>query len=329
MFWAEDKCFVMEVDMVSLIVVDYKTIPKTYEYIKHFHSMVEDKNLYHYIIVDNSGNDDGLEFMTLRCENNESCILHGKKVFMFIEDDLKICYVQAAENLGFAKGNNLGTIVSDELYDDKYYIISNNDLKLSGKLNWNRIDNIFNRDDSVAVVGPRVLGLNNEDQSPNKRVTPFYLLLVYQWTRFWPFKSKGDLDIKNESCIVYRIMGCFMILRADYFKRVNRFDEHTFLYGEEIILAERYLKYGLKNYYYREFIVIHEHGATVKKFTNMIMNDNWLFDSFYYYCKEYRNANKFLLKVARLNRRINTLFIVLKEKIKEVIRENMKVQFSA
>lgn len=310
--------------MISLIVVDYKTIPKTCEYIKHFQRMVEDKKLYHYIIVDNSDNDDGLKFMASHYENKESFMLKEKRVFIFVQDDLTICYVHAAENMGFAKGNNLGTIVSDEIYNDEYYIISNNDLKLSKKLNWNRIETVFKHDESVAVVGPRVLGLNDEDQSPNKRVSPFYLLMIYQWTRFWPFKSKGDLDIKKENCTVYRIMGCFMILRADYFKKVNRFDEHTFMYGEEVILAEKYLKCGLKTYYYRDYTVVHEHGATVKKFISVVMNDSWLFDSLYYYCKEYRNANRFLLMAARVNKKMNTLFIILKEKIKETIRENTK-----
>ena len=68
-------------------------------------------------------------------------------------------------------------------------------------------------------------------------------------------------------------------------------DEHTFLYCEEIILAERLMK---KNYQCAccvETSVIHNHSYTVKKSLSKLKFIKSNLDSYDYYLKKYRELN--------------------------------------
>lgn len=306
--------------MVSVIIVDYKTTEKTCEYITHFTSMVDEDSGYHFIVVDNSETLDKSNFILNNYRIEKKLNIFDKEAYILKNGNHTICYVIANSNLGFAKGNNLGVKIANEIYNDEFYIISNNDLKFNQKLNWKEISSLFDKDTTIAVVGPQIIGLNKEKQNPYKKVSPFYWLIIYPWSRFWPFKSKGDLYVMNHSDYCYRVMGCFMIIKAEYYKKIDGFDPHTFMYGEECILSERLLQYGLKTFYYNDFSITHEHGTTVRRFSSTIQNDKWLFNSIFYYCKSYRNATILLLFFAKINRGLNVLVIYMKEIIKKIIR---------
>jgi len=308
--------------MVSVIIVDYKTIEKTCDYIEHLADNVEYKELYHYIIIDNDVHSSALEYLKSRygsCYRVET--LENREIMVFNTQVGEVSYCVYGENAGFAKGNNLGVSTSSYLYHDEYYIISNNDLRLKKKLNIYKIINVFKSDNCISVIGPRIEGVDSKLQSPYKKATPFYLLIVYQWSRFWPFYSKGDLIEMNHSGYCYRIMGCFMIIKAEPFKEIGGFDEETFMYCEEMILSERMKSKGYKCYYYNDYTVVHEHGSTVKQYVNNTKNDRWTYSSLLYYCKEYRNAGSVLLFFATLSRALNVRVMYLKEGVKKYLRK--------
>ena len=306
--------------MISFIIVDYNTIKQTCKYIEHIVSMSSNPELYHFIIVDNYISNFGIDYLKSVYECSEEKIISGKKIILFKYNALDICYVYANDNLGYAKGNNLGTVVADELYNDDYYIVSNNDLKLNRPFDWNVFQHIFESKKDVGVIGPRVIGLDGKDQSPYKKISPVYHMIFYFWLRFWPIKAQADLSIMTENGYCYRVMGCFLILRADIFRSCGRFDPFTFMYGEEMILSERFLKNGYKNYFYHDYTIVHEHGVTVRKMSSVLQSDQWCYDSCRYYYQKYRNCPQLILKIADASYFINKKIIRLKERVKEVLR---------
>lgn len=77
-------------------------------------------------------------------------------------------------------------------------------------------------------------------------------------------------------------------------KEVDFFDENTFLYAEEPIIAERLKKKNYQIAYYDSIYVKHLHGQT----TALLKNKNKLLielDSLLYYFREYKDFNKFEL----------------------------------
>lgn len=306
--------------MVSVIIVDYRSIIKTCDFIEHFSMQATPSDLYHYIIIDNYIDSNGVDILRNRyaCEPFVQNIFNDK-FYLYKTCYGEIVYFSSKKNLGYAKANNIGTKLADFVYNDEYYIICNNDLRLSRSFDFNNFEKIFDSDPSISVIGPRIVGIDNEPQSPCKKKSPFYHLITYQWSRFRPFCSKGDLIEINSSCYCYRVIGCFMLIKAKPFIEVGRFDEKTFMYGEEMILSEKMLMNNYKCYFYNDYVVIHEHGATVKKYTNTLKTDKWLYDSLYYYCVEYRKISFFLKVLAYINRLLNVSFICFKEIVKRVI----------
>ena len=79
-----------------------------------------------------------------------------------------------------------------------------------------------------------------------------------------------------------------MMVDLDKMEAIDYMDEHTFLYCEEFILAERLLKCGWKCACAINTSIIHNHSKTVKTTLGkwkMLSAQN---KSFSYYLKEYR-----------------------------------------
>ena len=59
--------------------------------------------------------------------------------------------------------------------------------------------------------------------------------------------------------------GSLLIGKAETWKRVNGFDEETFLYGEESLLAYKVLAIGKNNYLLNNVEYIHRHSTIINK----------------------------------------------------------------
>ena len=82
-----------------------------------------------------------------------------------------------------------------------------------------------------------------------------------------------------------------MIFKTSAFIDCGMFDENTFLFGEEAILAERLKNIGKSCYYYPSVTIIHEHGKTISKFfkRRKRLIQEFITDKYYY--QTYRNVN--------------------------------------
>lgn len=313
--------------MFALIIVDYNTIERTIEYIELWNINVDHNYELKVVIVENGRQNEFGEILRSHFADFQvlSESINNRSICMYRRDNIKILYCETGENLGYARGNNWGALIADKIFKVDYYIISNNDLVFSEPFPVRYFHNLFLSNSQIALIGPKVIGLDGKKQSPRKKQTAFIKLIAYYWAMTWGgILKKWINDVENEKTkgICDWITGSFMIVRASCFKEVEGFDPETFLYSEELILSERLRRAGYATYYDDTFCIIHNHGETVKKTISVFKNVKISFASSYYYYKEYTNTSNIVLLIAKINFFVYKITFQIKQIVKRVIGYN-------
>ena len=94
-----------------------------------------------------------------------------------------------------------------------------------------------------------------------------------------------------------------MVKAADFFK-AGMFDSNTFLYGEEKMLSERFLKIDKKCYYEPSVKILHVHGGTTSNHLHKKKIEKMVFDNECYYYRNYLGVNFLLIQLLKLTRSI-------------------------
>lgn len=180
-----------------------------------------------------------------------------------------VTYIVCDQNLGYAKGNNLG--LSKVL--TKYALILNPD----AYLNKNTLKNFFitaNKIVNFAIIAPAA---QNIDSKKNK-----YLEI-------------SEVDA---------VKGFAMFLKIEEFKEIGFFDENFFIYLEEIDLCKRIKKAKKKIYIDSSVIIDHQGGSSHEEEYNLEMelsrNWHWMWSTFYFNKKYYGFLKAFIFVSGKL-----------------------------
>ena len=202
------------------------------------------------IVVENSKNTNFKNKLE-RNYSNVKCILTG-------------------DNLGYAKGNNLG--LSKVTTD--YALILNPDAKLEN----DTLDNFLTAADKVkdfCIMGP---AKQDEYSSTDKYI------------------DKGNLFE------VDYLKGFAMFLNLEQLRDIGFFDENFFIYLEEIDLCKRIKKKKRKIYLNKDIKIHHLGGSSHNKSIDFEMelsrNWHWMWSTFYFNKKHYGYFNS-LIKVSK------------------------------
>lgn len=273
--------------MIAVIVINYKNEERSLRFIQEEVPKIASP---HFTVVVDNG-------VTAQCRLQN----------MVAEARIPDCFVVSSiENLGFAKGNNLGAQFAKDKFNPEYLLFANNDIKF---LNDNVIDKLIEKLDTlpdVGVIGPKVIGLDGKLQSPEPFI-PFWdkHIWVY-WSNLFYSKThkvrrfKQDYSEKAKEGYHYRVMGSIFLTRSkDYFD-CGMMDPETFLYSEEAILSERMKKIGKKVYYYPEVAVLHEHGNTTKRLFDKIKVRQLKLESDSYYYRKYIGTPNWQIRLAKI-----------------------------
>jgi GT2 family glycosyltransferase len=220
----------------------------------------------------------------------------------------KIYLLNNHENLGFAKGNNRGAKLAI-LLNCEYVFLLNNDLTVDKECIGNLVKFGEKRKDA-ALMGVKLFEINkltgkNEAISPQSIIHPysFAYIMIFR-TFFGRFFSK-DLKNKlaesfhyygNDFSEIYYAHGCAMMFRASALKKINFFDEKTFLYWEEFIVAEKLRKNKLLTFHVPTAIINHKHARSTKKISSYSRYSNSLLSE-KYYIKKYLRIRSWKLKI--------------------------------
>ncbi len=193
-------------------------------------------------------------------------------------------YLRSDSNSGYAKGNNIGIKLAEQL-GYRYVWILNNDILMDDRDLLGHMLSIFEKDSQIAVINPDVCDLNGRAYNRDACRYSFYdmTLGILQYKR----KGRTIIDLGGYS-YVYRPQGCCMLLDVKKTSKCGYLDENTFLYCEEMILAERFRKKGYKCACDIAHKVIHNHSKTTQKVFERKKLLKIHLRSYSYYLREYR-----------------------------------------
>lgn|GEM_PF-484323 len=223
-----------------------------------------------------------------------------------------VLFLNSPENLGYARGNNLGAeLLLRHFPGIRWLLFSNNDIEIPGPETLSQLITQLQRLPDVACIGPRVLGLDGQDQSPLyepiplAEVTCMELFSPPVCRLFMPRPRRPGPPGPPREGYCYTVMGCFLLVRAEDFVAAGRFDPGTFLYREEEILSERLLRLRKRAYFLPSAVVRHHGGKTISRYIDYGQVNRLHFESTCYYYRNYRQANDLQIALLRFAKRVS------------------------
>ncbi|MDH6409532.1 N-acetylglucosaminyl-diphospho-decaprenol L-rhamnosyltransferase [Aurantimicrobium minutum] len=126
------------------------------------------------------------------------------------------------------------------------------------------------QDNKVGVAGPRIY---NEDGSvyPSARSIPSirngvgHALFANIWlTNPWTKNYLSEAHLQNKTVATGWVSGACLAVRRDLFTQVGGFDDHYFMYFEDVDLGYRIGKLGYTNLYIPQASITHIGGESTK-----------------------------------------------------------------
>lgn len=244
------------------------------------------------------------EIIRIYLVDNASTRKKPKEIDRFIEQH-SVTYIEAAENHGYAAGNNLG--ICQALKDQcKYVLITNNDIRFRSAA-IHRMKQFLESNNRIGIVGPQVVGLDGIHQPSVAMYRTGIREIFHFYTGLRCFHRKAmrgyqgmDQDAGGQYP-VYHVSGCCFLMNRKTAETLYPLDENTFLYDEELIIGIRMEQAGLQTWYCGTAVVEHHHGYTTQK--NSSFMQKCIRESEQYYCREYLQANGLTLIFLNLYRK--------------------------
>lgn len=278
--------------MLGIIIVAYKNPERTAEYVANQLSRL--KNPYVVVVVNNRSTMEGCAALAERC-GGTACSpgeIVGKK---------RVYILHNAENLGFARGNNLGAEFLERNNPCEYLLFSNDDIILRENTDLQPMLDMLDGNAEIGAIGPDIVGIDGRHQSPHRRKISAYRQIG--WMLFSAFRRKrmsGDDDNAPpvpEKGFCYWVSGAFFLMRCDVFKQIGGFDSDTFLYSEEPILAERLKSIGKRMYFNPDIRVKHLEGGSTKGSIGHVGIRKYIIESNCVYYRKYLNTPKIVVRL--------------------------------
>lgn len=266
---------------------DYKTTIKLLENIKDY------KILDLIVIVDNNSSDSSIKELKKYA---------SKKVIL----------LENKENKGYASGLNTGAKYINKKLKDCNIIFSNSDIIIKEEADLEKLSNTITED--IKVVGPNII--QNTEANKGWILPTIKDEILFNFPLISrKFKKKilyRDSYYKQDISIVDVVSGCFFMVDGKTLEEVDYFDENTFLYYEENILAKKIKMIFKKEAINNKVSVIHDHSITIDKNIKKINKYKILKESQKYYVEKYLKANKFQLLLLYLTNKLSLLILYIR-----------------
>lgn len=239
--------------MLGLVTINYLNWEDTLELIDTIEKQTFQK--YHLVIIDNNSKNDSVQ-----------------KISNSIKNKNNISFICSDENLGFAKGNNLG--ISYLLNRDiKKIMLLNNDTLLKDHCYLEKINSIKYKE-NVGAIGTKIIGSDGLNQNPilkevnlksfkkERKMVGKELNLQDNSILFFLFRIERFINRKltliKKKPSSFFLHGAAILLTENYFNYFNGLFPKTFLYFEEDILALLFQKFNLEFLYDDSLEIFHK-----------------------------------------------------------------------
>jgi GT2 family glycosyltransferase len=172
--------------------------------------------------------------------------------------------IREAENLGFAKANNIGIRESS----GKYVALINSDVRVLKDCLTYLVD-FADAHPEVGMVGPRIIGGDGKLQRSCKGFPTLWNMFCRALALDAIFRRSALfggylLNYRNHDELECAdiLSGCFWLARKDALDKVGLLDESFFMYGEDMDWCKRFWDAGWKLMFVPTAEVIHYGGAS-------------------------------------------------------------------
>lgn len=281
--------------MLGIVIVSYKNADLTIAFIRE--QLKKIQKPWKVVVVENSPDE---RFGRTIADSCNGVFLSGCSPLL-PETAKDVIVVSTLNNLGFACGNNLGAEILQKHFPIDYFLFSNDDIIIKDCTVVEKMTDLLDHMPDVGIVGPRIKGKDNLDQSPHYRVIkPQRQIgwMLFRWLRH-NRKNTFQRGTKPQSGYCYWVSGCFFMVRQKDFHAIDGFDPRTFLYSEEVILSERMERIGKKAYFWADSEVVHMGGCSTRNLQNQSLR-NYLKQSNCIYYRDYLHSNPLLVLLYKI-----------------------------
>ena len=256
---------------LAFVILNFGTYTETTDCVS---SIVEhiDIDDYKIVIVDNGSKDDSYNQLQNKYLSNAG-----------------VDVISTGENLGFARGNNVGIKYVNENYSPDFVVVLNSDIELFQNELYARLLTEYEHS-HFGVWGPMmIIGTARCDDSPWAPMTlaqaqeqlvlyeknynqlkclPYFSYrVVKKISSVFTAGQKGQR--KHEDFWRYQtdveLQGAFLVFSKEVLQHIKGFDPRTFLYYEEQLLYLAVKRAGMKMVYDPRYAVYHKDGVSTKK----------------------------------------------------------------
>ena len=230
------------------------------------------------IIVDNGSPNDSAEQL-------ENYFKHAQRVHVIVSD----------ENLGFAKGNNLGIKYAREHFEPDFIVVANSDIIFEQSDYCEKVVEIYERK-PYAILGGDIIDADRVQHFNPVARSRIYTIpymrkqalvsegkaWLYRIIKLLHMKKKVEnkeevatREVEGKSVVANSrveeelenvlLHGCCMVFSKDFFQQLDGFWPETFLYAEEEIIYYLAMKKKLKMVYSPEIVCMHKEAVTTKQ----------------------------------------------------------------
>lgn len=178
-------------------------------------------------------------------------------------------FLRSEKNRGYGSGNNIGLKYIRKYMNAKKVIISNPDIVVKPEVIVT-LSNLLDAHKEVKIIAPKMLDTEGREQTSAWKAQGVFrdamssLILINRILKL-DKKVYSSEELREKSLYVDAVNGSFFMADMEAFEEIGFFDEDTFLYCEENILAYKLKKAGYKEMLVNNISYIHAHNATIGK----------------------------------------------------------------
>lgn len=209
----------MKKGKIGVVIVNYNGKKYQNEALKTIYSSSY-KNI-EVIIVDSASQDNSIELAKAEYPN--------------------VHFILQKENVGVAKGNNIGIKYAIEVLNTEYVCLINNDVELD----INTFEELISHADIHTITVPKIYYYK-----------PHNMLWFAGGNMYWNKGESGhignfkiDIGQYNLCCVIEYAPTCCMMLHQSVFKKIGYIDENVFMYFDDTDLCVRINDAGFKILY--------------------------------------------------------------------------------
>ncbi len=308
----------------AVIVLNWNKPKMTLECLESLQTM---EGKYDIFIVDNGSDEDKRQELIKEMKKRQAVILTEEDLDKFQPDDKSeqlLLLILLNENYGYAKGNNYGLRLAYKL-GYKYSLISNNDIKIIDRNVLVELIRGIESDKKYAWAGPRVIGPDGKQQGPFCRQSIWRYAL--EGGILYPFlyirRKKRERKCQEGKIRSDWPSGSFFLIDTHKGSEVSFFDENTFLYSEEAILAEKLIRKSYKFIYVKGVKVLHNHAkSTTNFFQSEFKKFLFMIEADMYYFHVFRGYNTPICVFAKVSR---IFYYLIYKQLIEILDSSKKV----